>query len=60
MVHKGVGLGGSIFTLVQSTLGAGIITLPYAVYANGIVLGPILILGAAFLSYYTGHLLVSL
>ena len=55
-----MGIGDTIFTLVQTTLGAGIITLPYAVYANGIILGPALIIGAAFLSHYTGYLLVNL
>lgn len=53
-------LAGTIFTLIQSTLGAGTITLPYAIYANGLVLGPLLMVGAALLSYYTGYLLVSL
>ncbi len=56
---KTVGVCGSIFTLVQATLGAGIITLPYAVFVNGLILGSVLILGAALLSYYTGTLLVS-
>ena len=54
------GLKGSIFNLMAACLGAGILTLPYTVYANGMILGPLLILIAALLSYYTGYLLVSL
>ena len=53
------GVKGSIFTLMSAILGAGILTLPYAVYANGLILGPLLILIGALLSYYTGYLLVS-
>ena len=54
------GVKGSIFTLMSAILGAGILTLPYAVYANGLILGPILIIIGALLSYYTGYLLVSM
>lgn len=52
------GVKGSIFTLMSAILGAGILTLPYAVYANGLILGPILIIIGALLSYYAGYLLV--
>jgi amino acid permease len=39
-------------------LGAGTIGFPYAVMMNGYVLGPILIIAGALLSYYTGMLIV--
>ena len=52
------GLKGSIFNLMAACLGAGILTLPYTVYANGLILGPLLIIIAALLSYYSGYLLV--
>ncbi len=44
--------------MIQAVLGAGIITLPYAVYANGLILGPLLIVGAGLVSYYSGFLMV--
>ena len=53
------GIKGSIFTLIAATLGGGTISLPYAVSENGYVLGPILILLGALVSYYTGMLLVA-
>ena len=52
------GLKGSIFNLMAACLGAGILTIPYTMYANGMVLGSLLIIIAALLSYYTGYLLV--
>ena len=44
--------------MVAATLGAGTLTFPYAVMKNGILLGPLLIILGAAVSYYTGMLLV--
>ena len=52
------GTKGSIFSLIAATLGAGTLTFPYAVMMNGIVLGTILIVVGALMSYYTGMLIV--
>lgn len=49
---------GSILSLIAATLGAGTISFAYAVMKNGYILGPILIVLGAFLSYYTGMLIV--
>lgn len=38
-------------------MGAGTITIPYVFYANGLVLGAILMLGGGALSLYTGYLI---
>lgn len=45
--------------MLSAILGAGLLTLPFAVYINGLLLGPILIIVGALMSYYTGYLLVS-
>mmetsp|Transcript_33670 Transcript_33670/g.24330 ORF Transcript_33670/g.24330 Transcript_33670/m.24330 type:complete len:261 (+) Transcript_33670:147-929(+) len=52
------GTSGSIFSLIAATLGSGTISFSYAIAANGIVLGSILIILGAMVSYYTGMLLV--
>jgi len=52
------GTNGSIFSLIAATLGSGIISFGYAVMMNGYILGPILIVCGALLSYYTGMLIV--
>jgi len=52
------GTSGSIFSLIAATLGSGTLSFAYAVMMNGYVLGPILILVGALLSYYTGMLIV--
>lgn len=57
-VSKKVGIPGTIFTLLTGVLGAGIITLPYVFYVNGIILGPLLLTLSALLTHYTSHLLV--
>jgi amino acid permease len=48
----------SIFSLIAVTLGSGTISFAYAVMMNGYVLGTILIVMGAALSYYTGMLIV--
>ena len=53
------GTSGSIFSLIAATLGSGTITFPYAVSQNGILLGILLILLGAAISYYTGMLIVT-
>jgi len=52
------GTSGSVFSLIAATLGSGTISFAYAVMMNGYVLGPILIVCGAALSYYTGMLIV--
>lgn len=45
--------------LIAATMGAGTITMPYIICVAGIGLGSILTVLGAFLSHYTGNLLVS-
>ena len=52
------GTSGSIFSLVAATLGSGTISFAYAVQQNGIILGILLIILGALISYYTGMLIV--
>lgn len=51
-------LKGSTFTIFAATVGAGILTLPYAVNLAGLYLGIFLFLFGYLLSYYTCQLLV--
>ena len=44
---------GSIFALMQTAIGAGILSLPYTFYTAGIVMGTIFLLLGAFVAYYT-------
>lgn len=48
----------SIFSLIAITLGSGTLSFPYGVMMNGYILGPIIIVLGALLSYYTGMLIV--
>lgn len=48
----------SVFALLASTLGAGIITLPWLAVENGIVFAAILITFGALVSYFTAMLIV--
>jgi hypothetical protein len=52
------GTSGSIFSLIAATLGSGTLCFSYAVMMNGYVLGPILIIFGACISFYTGMLIV--
>jgi len=52
------GISGSIFSLIAATLGSGTITFAYAIMVNGIILGILMILLGALISYYTGMLIV--
>ena len=52
------GTSGSIFSLIAATLGSGTISFAYAIQQNGIILGIMLIILGASISYYTGMLLV--
>ena len=47
----------SIFSLVIICLGAGTLTIPYAFYQNGYVVGCLCILLGAVLSAFTGYLI---
>eukprot|EP00347_Sterkiella_histriomuscorum_P013193 403365653 len=49
---------GSIISLTAATVGAGTLTLPYIMSLNGLAFGTILVIFGAFLSYYSGMLLV--
>jgi len=48
----------SVFSLIKITIGAGILTLPYAIMENGIVWGSFLIIFGGLVSWYTGYLLL--
>lgn len=52
------GTSGSVFSLIAATLGSGTISFPYAVMMNGYILGPLLIVIGACVSYYSGMLIV--
>jgi amino acid permease len=52
------GINASVFSVIQVTLGAGILTFPYAIMENGIVLGTILIIFGGLISWYTSMLLI--
>ena len=49
---------GSIVSLTAATCGAGTLTIPYIIGLNGLAFGTFLIIFGAFLSYYSGMLLV--
>jgi len=51
-------MSGSIFSLVAACMGAGTLTMPYIISKTGIILGPVLILLGALLSYYAGMLII--
>ena len=48
----------SVFSLVAATVGSGNITLAYAIMKNGYILGPLIVILGAMLSYYTSMILV--
>jgi len=48
----------SVFSLLAATLGSGTLAFAYVVMKVGFILGPILIICGAFISYYTGMLIV--
>lgn len=48
----------SFWSLIASSVSPGLVSLSYAVMMNGYILGPLLILAGAGLSYYTSMLLV--
>ena len=50
---------GSIFTLVAICLGMGTVTLPSVAQQNGIIVGLILVLFGAVISWYTGMLIIA-
>ena len=50
---------GSIFNLAGATLGAGALSLPYAIAEAGLLLGLLELAFAAFLTIYTTRLLIS-
>ena len=52
------GLQGSIFTILASTVGAGILSLPYAVNLSGLYQGIVLFVLGLIVSLYTCQLLV--
>lgn len=48
----------SVFGLVILCLGSGTLTFPYIFYANGVLLGVLLIFFGAAISVYTGFLII--
>ena len=52
------GMKSSIFSLIILCLGAGTLSMPYVFYANGFLFGTVLLITGAFLSFYTGWLVV--
>jgi len=52
-------INSSVLNLIAATMGAGTITMPYIICVAGIGLGSLLTIIGAFLSQYTGMLLVS-
>jgi amino acid permease len=52
------GTSGSVFSLIAATLGSGTLCFAYAVMMNGYILGPLLIVFGAMISFYTGMLIV--
>ena len=52
------GINASVFSLITVTLDNGILTFPYAIMENGVVLGIVLILIGGWISWYTGMLLI--
>ncbi len=52
------GINASVFSLIQVTLGAGILTFPYAIMENGVLIGLVLILIGGWISWYSGMLLI--
>jgi len=49
---------GSIFTLMSATIGAGVLSLPYAVSDSGVIWAFIQLVACGFLGYYSNMLLV--
>ena len=50
-------INASIFSLVIICLGAGTLTIPYAFYSNGYLVGCLCIVSGAFLSAFTGYIM---
>ena len=57
-VFRSGGPAGSIFSLIAATLGTGVISFAYAIMKNGYILGPVFVLFGAFLSLYSGMIIV--
>lgn len=49
---------GSVFTLMTATLGAGILSLPLALYKSGVIWGIIQFIFSGVISFYTTHILI--
>ena len=49
-------LGSSTFALIVCCLGAGTLTIPYAFFENGFIVGTLCILTGAVLSAFTGYI----
>ena len=50
-------MNSSIFNLVTCCLGSGTLTIPYAFFQNGFVVGILCILGGGGLSMFTGYIM---
>ncbi|CDW86898.1 UNKNOWN [Stylonychia lemnae] len=53
------GESSSVFSLIAATIGAGTLTFPYAIHLNGLILGTVLIVIGAIISYQSGMLIVA-
>ena len=51
-------INASVFSTIQVTLGAGILTFPYAIMENGVIWGAMLIFFGGFVSWYVTMLLI--
>lgn len=51
-------ISGSTFVLISCTMGAGTITMPYIIAQLGVCFGALLLVGGAYLSYYSSMCLV--
>lgn len=49
---------GSILELISATIGAGVLTIPFAFGRSGLAFSAFQIVGCAFLGYYSSMLLV--
>ncbi|KAF4662592.1 hypothetical protein FOL46_005219 [Perkinsus olseni] len=54
-----MGVKDAIYALVCTAIGAGVLTLPYALAQSGLIAGTLILLGIGVLSSYAGELLVA-
>jgi amino acid permease len=52
------GVAGSIFTLISTAVGTGVLALPYSIYQSGIIPATLLLFLGAYCSYWTMKVLM--